>query len=608
MNLLLAATAAMALALAGVGVLRLCWRPICQTPRLAQLGLGFCVGCFLEALLFFVAYLFGWMFSRVLLLLPVILLIPLGALTMAGARWTRPRFGLATGLALLLVLVALALSWGRPVYGYDALMMWGLKAKMTFFARTWPATMFDPHTTAHTGYPPLVPGAQAFVFFWMNRFDDVASRVVFAAFFAAGAAVLWWWLGTWRIGPRGVWLLWWCALPVLMEQVKITYADLPLAVCLLVFFGAAVSWLRDPQRSDWLRLSGLFGGIAFWVKQDALIGIGAGFLALVFVAIMRKMPLRAVGMAVLVTLILAAPWQVFVWWKHLPSDFGVAPGDVVSRCGLIARAFFRYAFAEGDYAFFWSLVAVTVVFCGGRFRRTENLWLLLSVMISAILVAGVYLCSRVDLDAQLKTSMERVLLDLFVPALLMTALLWRGSFAVLRRVRWQKWAAVAAVLLVAWMAWTGQRRKSDEELVGLPVSPFPVALSRVWLVAGVVAVIKFLRGTRRDKLRSAWRAAQVAVIVATFGLAGVSIGVYSREAGELHRWFGGKSLTEQHALGLDPIVTDKLSQALTQIPSGTHVRLIPKRSIQHHQFYYEAFPKLVVDDSAEQVIDLSPPP
>jgi hypothetical protein len=175
-------------------------------------------------------------------------------------------------------------------------------------------------------------------------------------------------------------------------------------------------------------------------------------------------------------------------------------------------------------------------------------------------------------------------------------------------VRWQKWAAVAAVLLVAWMVWTGLHRKSDEELVGFSVSPFPVALSRVWLVAGVVAVIKFLRGTRRDKLWSAWRAAQVAVIVATFGLAGVSVGVYSREAGELHRRFSGKSLTEQHAQGLDPIVGDKLSQALKEFPFGTHVRLAPKRSIRYHQFYYEAFPKLVVDDSAEQVIDLSSPP
>jgi hypothetical protein len=603
MNLLLAATAAVALAVAGVGILRFWWRPICQVPPLAQLGFGFCAGCFLESLLFFLTYLFGLMFSRTLFVLPVILLVPLGALAMIGCKWTRPRFNLAGFLALLLVLLALALSWSRPVYGYDAVMMWGLKAKMALFARTWPATMFDPHTTAHTDYPPLVPSAQAFVFFWMNRFDDVASRVIFAAFFAAGAAILWWWLRTWPVGPRGIWLLWWCGLPVLMEQVKITYADLPLAVCLLVFFGAVASWLRDQQRHDWLRLAGLFGGIAFWVKQDALIGIGGGFLALIIITIIRKLPLRPIAMTILVTLIVASPWHVFVWGKHLPTDVGAASGDLVSRCGLIAQSFARYAFRQGNYAFFWPLLVVTVIFCGRRLRKTESLWLLLSVMIGAILVAGVYLCSRVDLDAQLKTSLERVLLNLFVPALLLTALLWKGSFARLRCVRWQKWAAVAAVLLVVGMVWTGLHRNSDEELVG-----FPVARSLAWLVAGAVAVIKFLRGTRRDKLRSAWRAAQVAIIVATFGLAGVAIGVYSREVGELRRRFGGKSLAEQHAQALDPVAADNLSRALRAFPPGTHVRLVPKRSIRHHEFYYEAFPKLVVDDSAEEVIDLSTPP
>ena len=79
------------------------------------------------------------------------------------------------------------------MYVYDALSMWGLKAKVAFFAGTWPAPLFDPHTTHHPNYPPLVPASQAFIFFGLNAFDDVASRVVFAAWFAAGAAVLWWW-------------------------------------------------------------------------------------------------------------------------------------------------------------------------------------------------------------------------------------------------------------------------------------------------------------------------------------------------------------------------------------------------------------------------------
>jgi hypothetical protein len=609
MNLLLAAAASLALALAGAGVLRLCWTPICGIPGTARLGLGFCMGCFLVSLLFFLSYFLGLKFSRLVLLTPVILLLPLGALTMVGSTWVRPRFSFPGFLALLLVLLSLALSWGRPVYGYDALAMWALKAKIAFFAKTWPRTLFDPHTTFHPDYPPLVPNAQAFVFFWLNQFDDVASRVVFAAFFASGAAILSWWLGALRVPQRSVWLLWWCAVPLMLDQVKTTYADLPLAVCLLVFFGAAVSWLRDPQRPDWLRLAGIFGGLAFWVKQDAAIGIGAGLAMLALVAAIRKLPLRPVREAVLLAAMLATPWRLMVWWKHLHGDFGgpVTP-DFLPRCAAVAQAFVRYTVMDDNYAFFWPLLIVTLIFCAPRLRKAETLWLLLTLVAGAMIIAGVYLSSQLDLQAQLQTSMERVLLSLFVPALFLMALLWRGGFSLWRRGGWQGWAVLAMVPLVIARFWIGLHRKSDEELVGFTISPFALAMSWVWLAVGVVTVIKFLAGPKRARFRLVWRTAQFAVLAATAGLAVVAVAVYAREAGELRRRFGGKTLEQQHDQVLDPEVAGALAAAEKQFPPGAHVRAAPKRSHRYHQFYYESFPALVVDDSAPHAVDLGAPP
>ena len=283
MNLLLAAAAVLTLALAGVGILQFVWPAIRQAPVPARLGLGYCMGGFWVSALFFLAYLTSFPFSRGLVLAPVIVLAIAG-LPVLRNGWARPRWSLAGCLAVLLVLLALALSWSRPVYGYDALSIWALRAKVAYFAKTWPSTLFDSHTSVHPDYPPLIPSVQTYVFFYLDRFDDIASRTVFAAFFASGAAILWWWMGLLRASSRGVWLLWWCAVPVLMDQVRIDYADLPLAVYLMIYFGALVSWLRQPQKRGWLWLAALFGGIAFWVKQDAWLGIGAGFLAQLFVA------------------------------------------------------------------------------------------------------------------------------------------------------------------------------------------------------------------------------------------------------------------------------------------------------------------------------------
>jgi hypothetical protein len=607
MNLWLAALAVLSLAFAGVGLLRIVWPSLARVPFVPRLALGYCVGTFIVAATFFTAFLAGVSFSRGLLFAPVGMFGVIGVFTLRPGKAWSPRVSFAVVLALILVALALALSWARPVYGYDALSMWALKAKVAFFAKTWPSTLFDPHTTHHTEYPPVVPSAQAFGFFWLNAFDDVASRVIFAGFFASGAAILWWLLGELRASCRGVWLLWWCALPLLMEQVKITYADMPLAVFLLVFFGAIVSWLRAPSRREWVWLGVLFGGMAFWVKQDALIGVGCGYAALVVVAWKRKLSLRLVGAAIALTALVACPWPLFAWWKKLPSDFAFPTSDIGSRLLVILRELLKAAFLEDGYAFFWPVFVLTLVFCRRRLMRLENIWLALVTAFGLIAIVFVYLSTKQDLVALLKTSVDRVLLSVFVPALLLVALLWRCSFALLRKRGWQIWAALGVVAVAVVMAWVGLHRKSSEELFGITVSPFPFALSWVWLAVAVIMLWEFLPRLRRARVAIAWRATQFAVVLATFGLATVSVGVCAREWGESWRRFGGKTLEEKHVVVLDQTVREMIAAALREFPRGAHVRVTPKRSIRYHQFYYETFPELIVDDSATNVVTFPSP-
>ncbi len=515
MNLLLAALAIVVLALGGVGLFRVVWPSIRDMPRPARLALGFCVGCWLVTMIFFGAYLAGVSFSRWLVITPVVVL---AAVALPGFRGAKFRWEWPALLPAVLCLLALALSWSRPVYGYDAVMMWALKAKMTFFARTWPATMFDPFTTAHTEYPPLIPSAQAFVFFWLGQFDDVASRVVFAAFFASGAAILWWLLGHLQVTLRWVWVTWWGALPVMMEQVKLTYADMPLAVYLLVFFGALVAWLREPSRREWLWLAGLFGGIAFWVKQDALLGVGAGIAALVVLRQWRAWP-------VLLAVVVALPWRVLVWAKNLPSDFALKFEDLPLKTAQVAAALLHQAIAGGAYGWFW-VILVLVLVC--RWRTLPQVsWLAVSSLLGLVGIFAVYWFSTPDVPALLQTSLERVLLNLFVPALLVVALLWPETRFLQR---------------------------------GL-------AVVTVWL--GLAMVYQ-----------------------------------HTRACVELRREFGGKTVAQQHVQAVEPALAMEIAVALERYPTGTHVRVLPKRSLRRHQFYYEAYPYLIVDSSATNVIEL----
>src|SRR5207247_2310824 len=129
----------------------------------------------------------------------------------------------------------------------------------------------------------------------------------------------------------------------------------------------------------------------------------------------------------------------------------------------------------------------------------------------------------------------------------------------------------------------------------------------IWLVVAVITLWKFFPLLRRARIAMAWRATQFAVVMATFGLGAVSISIYARDWGECWRRFGGKTLEEKHAVALDPAVKEAIREALHRFPRGSHVRVTPKRSLRYHQFYYETFPDLVVDDSAKNLVTFPEP-
>ena len=272
----------------------------------------------------------------------------------------------------------------------------------------------------------------------------------------------------------------------------------------------------------------------------------------------------------------------------------------------MAQAIFRYGVIEPHYAFFWPLAVATLLFRARRLRQTESSWLALALAVALLATIGVYLCSTVNLVAQLQTSTERVLLSAFVPALLLTALLWRGSFRLWRRQGWRWWALAVCVLLAATMIYIGRHRLSDEEVAGISISPFPLALS--WVVARHGDFDRRKIPPATETLLSPTGLARRPVR-GPLGHLRTRLGCGRRSRPNSRRIFApvrrqiARRPTRPEP---GPVGAPKTRRRHGSVPPGTHVHLIATPALRYHQFYYAAYPWLIVDRSATNTILIEP--
>jgi hypothetical protein len=169
--------------------------------------------------------------------------------------------------------------------------------------------------------------------------------------------------------------------------------------------------------------------------------------------------------------------------------------------------------------------------------------------------------------------------------------------------RWEFEAFIAGVVAVVAMFWLGLQQPVGTAMFST-TAWLPTAMSCVWLVAGMLVAWKCWPLVRRHGRSATWRSVQVAVAVATMGLALASIGIQAGAVGELRHQFGGMDLVQQHVSVVPPALRHQIGSALKKFPTGTHVSVSPRRSLWRHRFYYETYPDLVVDTTSTNLIRL----
>lgn len=326
----------------------------------------------------------------------------------------------ACGLAALVVTALFVEHSVRyPEGGWDAIAIWNLRARALFGAPDRLAQVFTLELQAtHPDYPLLLPGLVAHGWFALGTRTPFVPIAVSFLFAAAGAVAL----ATAVSLRRGTALGLAAALLLLGTPDFLTlawnqYADLKLAMLLLV----AVALASEEK----FAAAGLVAGLAAYTKNEGLIELSMLLLAVLLVS-GRRAALRFVVGASLPLLLLAqfklrwAPPNDLVAQTHASGLLRRLP----LRVALVVRGLARQLIDFGHWGCALALVALCWIAGGRRSERTVSA-LFVALMLGVVF--AIYLATPLEPVEHMRSSLDRLLFQLWPSILYATARLFHTS-------------------------------------------------------------------------------------------------------------------------------------------------------------------------------------
>jgi hypothetical protein len=225
----------------------------------------------------FIYSLLGIKFSVILICLPWLLLLPTLLFSKEKIKfelksWS-PLDYLISALIGLKVVYVFFEALIKPVYGWDALWNFSLRAKIFFFEKMVPLAKASPYFLGGgmKQYPLQIPLIETWSFLVMNSWDDVKIKIIFPLYFCALLIIFYAALRNEKNRTHSLFFTFLLSsLPLLTYHATIEYADFVVGV---YFFSASVYLYRYFQENEnrYLILSALLAGFAGWVKDEGIM-------------------------------------------------------------------------------------------------------------------------------------------------------------------------------------------------------------------------------------------------------------------------------------------------------------------------------------------------
>ncbi len=353
--------------------------------------------------------------------------------------------GLLSVLIALQVILTVSLSLLTPIEAYDAVAIWGLKAKATFMAQGIPTEfLLDPsyrNYAYHPDYPQLVPLAQSYCCFLSGHFNEYVAKLIFPAFWLAcllfmGSAGER--LGLCRKERLGLMFLL-GAIPLYSSQTTIGYADAIIAF----YFGTGTIylywWFRDERLAD-LVLSSLLMGFAGMTKNEgSALGLICWLVMIAFTIRDNKRTSiksrwRLCGLYFLIQLAVQLPWLAFRVSFHLSNDvvnkdafWASLHWSTLKRLGPILYQYQTQIFGLRNWNLVWITFLAVLVLRGRRIMKTDARYLFFPILLCLLVYTAIYLITPRDVVWHLKTSVSRVYLHFLPLTVFLLARVYAGE-------------------------------------------------------------------------------------------------------------------------------------------------------------------------------------
>ena len=328
-------------------------------------------------------------------------------------------------LIIIQILFIFSNALARPTVVYDSVAMWTMKAKTLFtenqvnFNPDSPTYLSSSH---HRNYPWHVPLMSYWLFNVLGEFNDLLVNLIFVSYFICLLIVCYCFIKEYISKFYSlIFVFFLSSMPLVFYHGFNAYADLTLSFYVLISFVYLFKWL-EAQESRYLVYSGIFSGIACFVKNEAIIFIIASLLIIALNIVISRNWQRAKHLFHYVFFVILSilPWLVFKATHNLDisnvkEGFGFYP-DVL-------KSLFGALFTSNSWNIWWFIVIISIIVNFKNIIKNKELilgWLFLFFSLAGFLI--LYLFTEEYQYALNNTAISRNILTLIPISVFITAI------------------------------------------------------------------------------------------------------------------------------------------------------------------------------------------